>query len=104
MSLKDIRSELTSELNAIIEDTVEDEIFDMVMKPKHYNTGQFETYDIIVDVLGKYDAISYCRGNVLKYMLHRLWNKGDPIENARKAQWYLEKMIELMKATEGTNW
>jgi hypothetical protein len=104
MSLKDIRSELTAELNAMIEDTVEDEIFDMVNKPKHYNTGQFETYDIIVDVLGEYDAISYCRGNVLKYMLHRLWNKGDPIENARKAQWYLEKMIELMKKTEGVNW
>ena len=55
------------------------------------------SYDIIVDVLGEYDAISYCRGNVLKYMLHRLWNKGDPIENARKAQWYLQKMIELMR-------
>tara|TARA_R100000995_G_C3478232_1_gene122253 strand:+ start:1128 stop:1442 length:315 start_codon:yes stop_codon:yes gene_type:complete len=104
MGLESIRSELTEELNAIIEDTVEDEIFDMVTKPKHYNTGKYETYDIIVDVLGKKEAIHYCRGNVLKYMLHRLWNKGDPIENACKAQWYLEKMIELMKETEGTDW
>ena len=77
---------------------------DAVNKPAHYNAGQIETIDYIVDVLGEYDAIHYCHGNVLKYLGSRLWNKGNPIQDAEKAQWYLNKMIALMKATKGYNW
>jgi hypothetical protein len=33
-----------------------------------------------------------------------LWKKGNPIEDAEKAAWYLDKMIELMKKTKGVNW
>ena len=40
---------------------------DLVNSPPHYNAGNIETIDYIVDVLGKYDAISYCQGNVIKY-------------------------------------
>jgi hypothetical protein len=77
---------------------------DNVNSPAHYTDGQIETIDYIVDVLGKYDAIHYCHGNVLKYTGSRLWAKGKPIEDARKAVWYLNKMIELMEQTEGDNW
>lgn len=77
--------------------------YDPVEKPKHYNSGKYETIDIIVDVLGKYEAISYCHGNVLKYT-HRLWHKGNPVQDAKKAKWYLEKMIQLLEETKGTNW
>ena len=104
MSLKDIRSELTPELNAMIEDTVEDEIFDEINKPKHYNSGEIETIDYIVDVLGPYHAIHYCHGNSLKYTGTRLWTKGDPIANIDKAIWYLQYARSLMKQTEGVNW
>jgi len=77
---------------------------DFVNKPPHYNKGEIETIDYIVDVLGDYEAISYCHGNVLKYTGSRLWEKGNPIEDARKAVWYLNKMIELMEKTKGVNW
>tara|TARA_B110000305_G_scaffold229643_1_gene280832 strand:+ start:51 stop:461 length:411 start_codon:yes stop_codon:yes gene_type:complete len=77
---------------------------DPVNKPDHYNVGEIETIDYIVDVLGKYEAISYCHGNVIKYTGSRLWTKGNPIQDAEKAQWYLNKMIELMKETKGVNW
>ena len=77
---------------------------DPVNKPDHYNTGEIETIDYIVDVLGKYEAISYCHGNVIKYTGSRLWAKSYPIQDAEKAQWYLNKMIELMKQTKGVNW
>jgi len=70
----------------------------------HYNTGKYETFDIIVDVMGDYDTIPYCRGNVLKYLLHRMWNKGDPMANVQKATWYLDKQTGLMRKTEGVNW
>lgn len=77
---------------------------DPVNKPDHYNVGEIETIDYIVDVLGKYEAISYCHGNVIKYTGSRLWAKNYPIQDAEKAEWYLKKMIELMKQTKGVNW
>ena len=76
---------------------------DMVNHPKHYNKGKFETYDVIVDTLGKYEAISYCQGNILKYIM-RMWNKDKPLQDAEKAEWYLKAMIKLLKETKGVNW
>ena len=78
--------------------------WDAVCKPKHYNSGNIETIDYIVDVLGEFEAINYCHGNLLKYTGSRLWNKNNPIEDAKKARWYLDKMIELMEKTKGVYW
>ena len=77
---------------------------DPVNNPSHYNTGSIETIDYIVDVLGPFDAIHYCHGNVLKYLGTRLWTKNNPKQDAQKAKWYLNKMIELMEQTKGENW
>lgn len=77
---------------------------DMVNSPGHYRAGEIETIDYIEDVLGEYDAIHYCHGNVLKYLGSRLWMKGNPLEDAKKARWYLNRMIENMEKTKGTNW
>jgi len=77
---------------------------DMVNSPPHYNKGKIETIDYIVDALGEWEAVSYCQGNVIKYLSTRLFSKGDPIQDAKKAQWYLNKMIELMEQTKGKNW
>lgn len=77
---------------------------DMINSPPHYADGQIETIDYIVDVLGEYDAIHYCHGNVIKYTGSRLWSKGKPIEDAKKAIWYLNKMVELMEKTKDKNW
>lgn len=83
------------------EDTVSN--YDEVEKPSHYNYGKYETIDVIVDTLGKYEAINYCHGNVLKYVI-RMWHKGSPDKDAKKAQWYLNKMIQLLEETKGVNW
>ena len=77
---------------------------DMVNSPPHYADSGIETIDYIVDVLGEYDAIHYCHGNVIKYTGSRLWSKGNPIQDAKKAIWYLNKMVELMEKTKETNW
>ena len=76
---------------------------DMVNHTKHYNKCKYETYDVIVDTLGKYEAISYCQGNILKYIM-RMWNKDKPLQDAEKAEWYLKAMIKLLKETKGVNW
>jgi len=77
---------------------------DAVNSPSHYKAGNIETIDYIVDVLGEYDTIHYCHGNILKYLGSRLWNKNNPLQDAKKARWYLDKMIQLMENTEGKNW
>jgi hypothetical protein len=80
------------------------DVVDMVNSPAHYADGKIETIDYIVDVLGEWDAISYCHGNVIKYTGSRLFKKGNPIQDAEKAIWYLKKMVELMEKTKGKNW
>ena len=87
-------------LNKVKEDLKQE---DMVNSPEHYNKGKYETYDVIVDTLGKYEAISYCQGNILKYIM-RMWNKNKPLQDAEKAEWYLKAMIKLLKETKGVNW
>jgi hypothetical protein len=77
---------------------------DMVNSPAHYADSGIETIDYIIDVLGEWEAISYCQGNVIKYTGSRLFKKGNPIQDAEKARWYLNKMIELMEKTKGKNW
>ena len=72
---------------------------DMVNSPAHYAEGNIETIDYIVDVLGEYEAISYCHGDVIKLLALVFWGKGNPIQDAQKAVWYLNKMIELMEKT-----
>ena len=77
---------------------------DMVNSPPHCNKGKIENINYKVDALGEWEAVSYCQGNVIKYLSTRLFAKGDPIQDAKKAQWYLTKMIELMEQTKGKNW
>lgn len=73
-------------------------IKDAVDHPPHYNKGNIETIEYIVDVLGKEGAIDYCHGNILKYTGTRLHEKGKPVEDARKAIWYLNKLVELLES------
>jgi len=75
---------------------------DMVNHPSHYTFGSIETIDYIVDVLSEDGAIDYCHGNVLKYLGSRLHRKGMPAQDAKKARWYLNKMIELMEADDAS--
>jgi hypothetical protein len=38
----------------------------------------------------------YLQGQVLKYLL-RMWLKGNPLQDAQKAQWYLNRLINHLK-------
>tara|TARA_R100001015_G_C4596148_1_gene151350 strand:+ start:736 stop:1065 length:330 start_codon:yes stop_codon:yes gene_type:complete len=90
----------------VFEDT-EDRFFDEVNKPEHYNSGTIETFVYICDVMRFFHPLAPiwgCHWQVLKYLSTRLWSKGDAITNAKKARWYLNKMIEMMEETEGKHW
>ena len=65
---------------------------DAVDHPPHYNNNKIECIDYLEDSLG--DGFDYyLEGNVKKY-LHRWRYKNEPVEDLRKARWYLEKLIE----------
>tara|TARA_B100001094_G_C18146547_1_gene781086 strand:+ start:222 stop:512 length:291 start_codon:yes stop_codon:yes gene_type:complete len=69
--------------------------YDPVNKPAHYNMGGIECIDYIKQVLGLDGFISYCHGNMIKYQ-HRYRFKTKPVEDMKKAQWYLNKMNESL--------
>ena len=56
--------------------------------PKHYNSGKIEVIDAIEDWM-----MGFCDGNVIKYVA-RHKHKGKPIEDLKKAKWYLERLIQ----------
>lgn len=68
---------------------------DNVNHPAHYGTGTIECIEYIEDFLTTEELIGYYRGNVAKY-LHR-WRYKNGVEDLKKAQWYLKKLIQLME-------
>ena len=68
---------------------------DKVNAPAHYTFGRVEVIDIIEDAISRApDAVlGNCQGHVLRYIL-RMWDKDDPMLNASKARWYLDRLIK----------
>lgn len=67
---------------------------DMVAHPPHYNTGKIEVIEFIED-----QKLGFNRGNAVKYITRA--GKKDPareIEDLKKAVWYLERDIEILKS------
>lgn len=71
---------------------------DRVNSPSHYTRGKQEVIDTIEESIQ--DAPSPVEGmlqaQVLKYML-RVWLKDNPLEDLRKARWYLERLISKLE-------
>jgi len=63
---------------------------EQVNHPDHYNQGKIEVIDYIED-LGMGD--DFCAGNAIKY-ISRYKYKGKPLEDLKKAKWYIERLIE----------
>lgn len=73
---------------------------DIVNHPKHYTQGKIECIDAIeaaVSELSGLDAV--CTANVIKYVWR--WKHKNGLIDLRKAQWYLEKLINLQEAQNG---
>lgn len=71
-----------------------DATHDSVDHPKHYDNGTVECIDWIEERLSPEEFKGYLLGNALKYS-YRYADKGKPVEDLRKAQWYLKKLEEL---------
>lgn len=66
---------------------------DTVNNPSHYNTGGIETLDYIKAKVKDYP--SYAVGNIMKYITRYEHKNG--IEDLKKAQFYLNDLIEWME-------
>jgi hypothetical protein len=65
---------------------------DMVNSPPHYNENSIECIEAIQAATG--DGFEYhLQGTAIKY-LWRFRYKGKPLEDLKKARWYLDKLIE----------
>jgi len=69
---------------------------DMVNHPPHYQSENgIECIDAIRAALGKDGFIAFLRGQVIKYDF-RLSKKGNANQDAEKAQWYQNKLVEVL--------
>lgn len=65
---------------------------DMVNHPAHYTKGGIECIDAIRSALTPEEFRGYCKGNAMKYTWRERHKGGD--EDLKKAQWYLNKMMD----------
>jgi len=65
---------------------------DVVNSPPHYKTGGIEAIEGIEASMGPEAYAGYLKGNIMKYMW-RYERKGKPVEDLKKAQWYLGRLI-----------
>ena len=60
---------------------------DPVNHPAHYTHGKLQTIDVIEDW-----KLGYHLGNTVKY-ISRADHKGNPVQDLKKARWYLDREI-----------
>lgn len=73
--------------------------FDNVNSPSHYTQGDIECIDAIQSALSCLNGFeAYLTGNILKYMWR--WKSKNGIEDLKKSQWYLNKLIEYKETLE----
>ena len=69
---------------------------DIINKPPHYGDGDIECIDYMKDNMDTMMFMGYLEGNCKKY-LHRYRYKGKPVEDLKKARWYLDRLIQEME-------
>lgn len=72
---------------------------DNVSHPIHYNQGGIECIEAIkAATVGKTGIEAFCVGNAIKYLFRYETKNG--IEDARKAAWYVNRLISELEAKE----
>ena len=72
-------------------------VTDNVNHPGHYTAGKQEVIDVLEDWVqhAPDPVVGGLQWQVLKYM-SRMWLKKDPAEDAAKARWYLNRLINKL--------
>lgn len=72
---------------------------DVVNHPPHYCQGGIECIEVL-EQLGL--AQASCRANAIKY-LWRMADKGKALEDAKKAQWYVNRLVGYLSDARTTD-
>ena len=72
---------------------------DVVNHPDHYNNGNIECIEYLKDNMSWEGFAGYLEGNCKKY-LHRWRYKKKPLEDLKKAAWYLDRLIKELEVEE----
>lgn len=67
---------------------------DPINHPPHYTQGEIECIQAL-EAIGV--AKDFCRGNGIKY-LWRMDAKSNPLEDAKKARWYVDRLIQILES------
>ena len=72
---------------------------DMVNHPPHYTRGGVECIDALASATAGLEGLdAVCTANAIKYLWR--WKQKNGVEDLRKAQWYIAKLIETSVAPE----
>lgn len=75
---------------------------DLINNPTHYNQGKIECIEAIESaVVNKSGTEAFLVGNVIKYLWR--YETKDGIRDIEKAQWYLNKLLEIRKIKNNSN-
>lgn len=73
---------------------------DNINHPAHYTQGGIECIDAIeAAVIGLSGIEAVCTGNAIKYLWR--WKQKNGVEDLKKAQWYIERLIEREESASG---
>lgn len=73
---------------------------DNVNHLSHYETGKFECIDVMQEAIGLEDVKGFCICNAFKYIYRCCHKHQSPLEDVKKAIWYLNKFVELEEQDE----
>ena len=68
---------------------------DLVNHPSHYETGKVECIDVMTEAIGLEKVKGFCVCNAFKYIYRCTKKHETPVEDVKKAVWYLKKFLEL---------
>jgi len=66
---------------------------DTINSPPHYQNGTLETIEIMEHQMSVDRFLGYLEGSIIKY-ISRYEYKKNPLEDLKKAEWFLRKLIE----------
>lgn len=72
---------------------------DPVNHPSHYTSGSIECIEAIQESMSFEGFCGFLKGNAQKY-LWRYQHKNNPLEDLKKARWYINKLIEAVESKE----
>ena len=87
LELEGFSKESINKTMYIIEKTIDN----YAINPNHYKTGGIEVFDFMKAKLTPEELSGFCKGNIIKYITRA--NHKNGIEDLKKAQWYLDKLI-----------